>query len=203
MPGYVHHVTNRGNERRRLFFDDADNDTFLRLFAIGKRRYPVRVYGITTVINHFHALLRPLEKGALSALLHWVLGKYAAELRSRTGTVGNGHVFQQRFWSDVIVDAGHLLRVLRYVEANPVRAGLVARAELWPWNSASLRLRGHRGLLDPLPVELPDGWLEIINERQPEEEIMKIRWPRRLARRAGASDALVIADPAATAIDQQ
>ena len=172
------HVTNRGNDRRRLFFEDVDYWTFVRLLTNAKRRYPVKIYGLCVMPNHFHALVEPLADGALSAYFQWVLGRYACDLRSFTRTTGEGHVFQSRFWSDLIDDDRHFLSVLRYIEANPVKAQLVGSAGEWRWSS--LRMRGSRSdtLLDPLPVELPAQWQELVDVEQPADDVDRIERPQ-------------------------
>jgi putative transposase len=170
-------VTNRGNERRRIFHEDVDYERFLHLLARGKSLYPVKLYGVCLMPNHFHAVVQPLSDGALSAYFQWVLGRYACDLRSLTGTVGYGHVFQSRFWNDPILDERHFLSVLRYTEANPVRACLVERAESWPWSSLTLRSMAAQPLLDPLPLSLPQEWSRLVNEPQPPLELDILRNP--------------------------
>ena len=175
LTGYPHHVVNRGNDRRRLFFTDADYERFLRLMVVGKSRYPVKVYGIALMTNHFHAMVVPEADAALSAYLQWVVGSYASHLRARTNTSGHGHVFQRRFWSDAIQDDCHFLAVLRYIEANPREGQLVNRCEEWPWSSVALRMRPEQPLLDPLPVALPRDWHTILDLPQPGKEVDAIR----------------------------
>ena len=173
--GYQYHVVNRGCERRRIFHEDEDYERFLRLLARAKEHCPVKLYGLCLIGNHVHAVLEPEEEGALSAYLKRVLGGYACYLRQRTGTMGYGHVFQSRYWSDGIEDSKHFFTVLRYVEANPVRARLVQRAEHWQWSSLSIRLRGIRGLLDEAPYTLPDDWVELVNDPQSIDEIERLQ----------------------------
>jgi putative transposase len=184
--GYTFHVTNRGNDRRRIFFEDADYQEFLRLLVVAKYRYPVRLHGLCVMPNHFHGLLRPESDCALSAYLQWVESRYACDLRVLTQTVGYGHVFQKRFWSDGIEDERHFLSVLRYVEANPVRARLVRRAEEWPWSSLALRVDGDDRLCDPLPYQLPADWLDIVNSPQSLIELERIRTTERRGRPVAA-----------------
>jgi putative transposase len=164
------HVTNRGVERRRLFFKDVDYQAFLRLFAIARKRFAVKVFAICITPNHFHVIIQSESEGVLSAYLHWVQGCYACDLRSHTRTSGNGHVFQQRFWSDVIADQYHFVNVLRYVERNPKESSLVERAESWRWSSLALR-GSEESWLDPLPLPLPStNWLEIVNQEPEHDE---------------------------------
>jgi putative transposase len=125
--GSIFHVVNRGVERRRLFFEAADYQAFIRLLTKGKARWQVKILGICIMPNHYHLLLHPLADGALTAYLHWVQGCYACDLRARTGSKGYGHVFQQRFWSGIVFDDLHFLAALRYVEANPREGELVTR----------------------------------------------------------------------------
>jgi putative transposase len=173
----AHHVINRGNDRRCIFREAADFERFLRLLARAKARYPVKVYALCLMPNHFHAVMQPVCEGALSAYLQWVLGRYACDLRSRTQTVGQGHIFQRRFWSDPIQDERHFLSVLRYIEANPVRAGLVDRAESWPWGSIAVRARTRQPVLDQLPMPLPPDWISIVNQRQSPSELDALHNP--------------------------
>jgi putative transposase len=114
--------------------------------------------------NHFHALVRPEEPGALSAYFHRVLGCYSRHLRTYTHTSGTGHVFQQRFWSGPIDDDRHFLSVLRYIERNALTAKLVKQAEDWPWSSLMLRQTGGLDLLDAMPVALPADWVALVND---------------------------------------
>jgi putative transposase len=177
LTGAAHHIVTRGNERRRLFFAPADYERFLCLMASAKERYAVKVLGVTLMPNHVHAILQQEADGAVSDYLHWVLGSFALSLRARTGTVGHGHVFQSRFWSDPLLEQLRFLTALRYVEANPVRAELVRHAGEWRWCSLALRQQRSR-LLDPLPIELPARWDELVNRQQPESELREIRQPR-------------------------
>jgi REP-associated tyrosine transposase len=174
----------RGNERRQIFFGDADYERFLRLMIQAKARYPVRIFGVCPMSNHVHWVAQPDEDGALSSYAQWVLGRYACYLRQRTDTVGTGHVFQSRFWCDGIDDSQHLLTVLRYVEANPLRARLVSRPEEWRWSS--LVLRGISDLIDPLPIELPENWGTIVGKpldwHELEDQLRCGPLPRRVAR---------------------
>jgi putative transposase len=176
------HVVNRGNDKRRIFFNDADYDLFIDLMASAKRRAAVSVFAVCPMPNHFHAVLRPEQEGALSTYMHWLTSYYAIDFRARTNTRGHGHVFQQRYWNDVACDERHLLIQLRYVEANPVRANLVREPEEWPWSSYTIRLHAENELLDPLPVDLPKNWRELLMTPQPEEEIEPLRRPKRVGR---------------------
>ena len=134
--------------------------------SLGKRKYPVGVFGLCLMPNHFHAIVQPNEHGALSAYLRWVLGGYGCDFRIATQSVGHGHVFKGRFWNNIIDGERHFLTVLRYIEANPVRANLVKSAEQWQWSSIVLRST-NAALLDALPVAIPANWVDVVNAPMP------------------------------------
>ena len=176
-PGSVHHIGNRGNDRRNVYLDPADHHLFLRLMALGVRDFAVTVHHYCTMWNHFHAIVRSDTSNALSDYMQWVEGNYATQWRSKTGTLGHGHVFKDRFWNVEIEDDTQYLITARYVEANPLRAGFVRRAEHWAWSSLSERLFGNDlgALLSPPLVRLPPQWADIVNLPQGEDVINEIR----------------------------
>jgi putative transposase len=182
-PGLPYHVVNRGNDRKIVFRQDLDYIAFIELLAEGVRRHEVFVFGYCMMPNHFHLLIEPRVDGALSAFMQWVTGGYACTFRRQTNTVGHGHVFQRRFWNAAIYDDAAFLAVLRYIEANPVRASLVADADLWPWSSFTDRAARARKILSPLPLLLPPGWSELVSVKQSEQTLGKIR--SELTRTAG------------------
>ena len=174
-PAHVtYHVVNRGNDRRVIFQDDAEYSSFLKLLAEGQRKAPVHLFGYCGMPTHFHLLVRPQTDTALSAYMQWVTGRYACDLRRITKTVGHGHVFQRRFWSVPVGGRLAFLSVLRYIEANPVRARLVTQAESWQWSSYTDRARGG-GLVRPLPFPLPEPWSNFVNTPQGEGILRRIR----------------------------
>jgi putative transposase len=94
----------------------------------------------------------------------------------RHGTSGTGHIYQGRFKSVAIEDERELLRVCRYVNANPLRAGLVDRAEEWPWSDLSRQAtKDGASLLTDWPSPRPADWLDIVNRPQGEKMVNPIR----------------------------
>jgi putative transposase len=123
--------------------------------------------------NHFHSIVVPETEGALSSYLQFVEGGYCSYFRFVTRTTGLGHVFQGRFWNKGIENTDHLLTVLRYVEGNPVEAGLVAKAKDWKWSSLVLRNEWPE-LFDPLPISLPDDWENLVGRPVSQKEMSRI-----------------------------
>ncbi|MEW6323011.1 MAG: transposase [Acidobacteriota bacterium] len=168
--GVAFHLCNRGNDRQLLFHEDADYQAFLDRIVEMRHRYPVEVPGLCAMPNHFHMTAIGLEDQAIPAAMHWLETRSSLHIREVTQTLGYGHVFQRRYWSRPIAGDEELLRVVRYIEANPLRAGLVKRAEEWRWSSLWLRERGEQNVLDELRVRLPPRWVELVNTLPPPHE---------------------------------
>ena len=165
-PNSVVHVVNRGNERRWLFDQPRDYDEFLRLVDVALNRRPTRVLAYVLMPNHWHMVLWPVDALELSQFLHYLTSLHAAQFRHLTGTTGLGHVYQGRYRSRVIDSDAQYARTLRYVEANPVRAKFVRRAEDWPWSSLTERLGTLRRVVDgPLLLPTPIEWTAFVNRR--------------------------------------
>ena len=107
------HAVNRGQDKRTLFYQESDYQHFIDLMTVGRRRYSIRIHSYNLIANHFHQVLTPPDRGAVSAYLQWVEGRYGCHLRQWTYTVGQGHVFQHRFWAETIgTSPVHLFKVL-------------------------------------------------------------------------------------------
>jgi putative transposase len=133
LPDGHFHVTARGVERRAIYLDDDDYRSFLGLFAATARRQSWNVYAFCLMPNHYHVILEATRE-ALSEGIQWLDGIYAQDFNARYQRWG--HLFGARFASWAIESEKHLYGAARYVLANPVRAGLVDRAEDWPWSGS-------------------------------------------------------------------
>lgn len=139
VEGVAHHVTQRGNRRQQTFFSDEDYAAYVALLAEGCQAAGVEVWGYCLMPNHVHLILIPSTDDGLRVALAEAHRRYSRRVNFREGW--RGYLWQGRFAS-VPMDEAHLLACARYVELNPVRAGLVARAEDWPWSSARAHLSG-------------------------------------------------------------
>ena len=163
-PDSVVHVVNRGNERRRLFDRPRDYDDFLWLIDHAAGRVSIRLLGYVVMPNHWHLVLWPRDVAELSQFLHCLTTSHAARFRYATATMGLGHVYQGRYRSSVVDGDIRFFRTLRYVEANPVRANLVRRAEDWPWSSFRERLSVAQRIVDgPVALPCPEDWARFVN----------------------------------------
>ncbi len=130
---YHVHVLNRGNARSEVFHKPADYAAFLQVICEATIRVPMPMLAYCLIPNHFHLVVRPHGDRDPSRWMHWLLTTHVRRyLKYYSHT---GHVWQGRFKAFAAQDDDHLITVVRYVERNPVRAGLVTRAEDWPWSS--------------------------------------------------------------------
>jgi putative transposase len=176
--GYVFHALNRATARRKLFRKPADYQAFLRVFDEALQRQPIRVLAYCLMPTHWHVVLWPAADGDLTAFLRWLTLTHSVRWHKHYRSTGSGHVYQNRFKAFAIAEDEHLLTVLRYVERNPLRAGLVRRAEDWPWSSLACRLAGGDEAarrLHPGPVAVPADWLYLVNQPQTEAELEALR----------------------------
>jgi REP element-mobilizing transposase RayT len=151
IPGAAYHVTARAVAGRSLFREDGDWIHFLTLLAkvVKRRDWVCGAYCLMT--THYHLVVRTPEADLASGIQS-LNACYAQEFNRRHGL--EGHVFLRRYQSVMIEREAHLLELGRYLPTNPVRAGLCAKAEDWPWSSYPALL----GLCSP-PAFLSPGWL--------------------------------------------
>lgn len=172
------HVVNRGNDRRRLFAFRGDYDTFLGLLASTQRREGLRILGYVVMPNHWHLVGWPESVEQLSRFMQRLTSAHAAIVRTHSHSTGHGHIYQGRYHATVVTGDKQLLQTLRYIEANPVRAGLVGRAELWRWSSLDERLGSARLITEPpVPLPPPAAWVDLVNA--PQAEVDRPGRPRR------------------------
>jgi putative transposase len=131
--GLTYHALNRGNNRGVVFHVAEDYVLFLQALGQTQRRYPFRLYGYCLMPNHFHLLLAPEPGQSLSRILQSLTVAHTWHYHRSQKT--SGHVWQGRFKSPVIQDDPHALVVLRYIEANSLRAGRVTYLASYPWSS--------------------------------------------------------------------
>jgi putative transposase len=134
--GYPHHLTQRGNYRQTVFGHADDYAYYLNLFAKYSRKYGLEIWAYCLMPNHVHFVGVPGAADSLARTFNTVHMRYAQYYNQKNET--KGHLWQGRFFSCAL-DERHTYAAVRYVELNPVRSGMVASPEAYPWSSA----KGH------------------------------------------------------------
>jgi len=131
-PGAVYHITNRGNDKKDIFKDDQDRETFLKILALVNKRYHWICHAYCLMTNHYHLLIETPDAN-LSLGMRQLNGVYTQARNKRRNKTG--HLFQGRYKAILIQKDSHLLEVCRYVVLNPVRAKMIEKPEDWKWSS--------------------------------------------------------------------
>jgi len=150
-PGAVYHVTSRGNAGQPIFKDDRDREEFLVTLRRVTDRYRWRCHGYCLMRNHYHLVIETPE-GNLVLGMRQLNGVYTQTFNRRHSRMG--HLLQGRYQAILVQKESHLLEVCRYVVLNPVRAGVVKRADQWQWSSYG----GTAGIKAPHPC-LTTEWV--------------------------------------------
>ncbi len=145
--GCAHHITQRGTNREPVFFTNGDREVYLDWLKTSARQAQLRILAYCLMPNHIHLIAIPDESDSIAVALRRAHGRYAIYLNSRRGRTG--HLWQNRYYSCAL-EGAHLSTAFRYVERNPLRAGLAQQIEEYPWSSAAAHLSGHdpRSILD-------------------------------------------------------
>jgi putative transposase len=130
--GAVYHVTSRGDRGEPIFLSDSDRLAFLRTLARACERFDASVMAYCLMGNHYHVIVQTRQAN-LSLVMRHLNGVYTQGFNARHGQVG--HLFQGRFHAVLVDRDAYLLEACRYVDLNPVRAGVVERPDAWPWSS--------------------------------------------------------------------
>jgi len=207
----VYHALNRGNNRATVFADSSDYRAFLQSLTRTQKRFPFQLYGYCLMPDHFHLLLEPGLGVTISRILQSLTVAHTWRFHQRHQSLG--HVWQGRFKSPVVQEDEHFWMVLRHIEANPERAGLVRQLQDHPWSSYPAHALGQPdALLTEAPTWKTLGsleperqlrWRELVAQPLPEADLERIRQSTRSGRPFGcetwiASHALELGVPSMT-----
>ena len=172
---YPHHITQRGNYRQTIFETDDDYLQYLKWLKAYSDKYTLYIWAYCLMSNHVHYVCVPMKEESLSRTFNMLHMRYAQHVNRRKQV--SGHLWQGRFYSSIL-DERHAYAAVRYVGNNPVRAGIVKRAEDYPWSSAREHITGRTGnsisVSSYLEDEIP-SWKEYLSEKEDEAAINSIR----------------------------
>jgi len=132
-PGYPAHVIHRGNNRQDVFHCESDFRYLWRSLKEASAGFEVDINAYAFMTNHVHLILTPGDRGCVSRMMHWTARRYAGYFNQRYGRTG--HCWGGRFRSFLITQENYLLECHRYIDMNPVRAGLVRHPADYAWSS--------------------------------------------------------------------
>ena len=182
-----HHVTQRGNRRQETFFCEEDYQAYLDLMAQWCGEHQVELWAYCLMPNHVHLIVVPHSEDGLRRAIGEAHRRYTRRVNFREGW--RGHLWQGRFAS-FVMDEPYLLAAARYIELNPVRAGLVTAPSDYRWSSARAHLKGTDDCLvtvAPL-LALAPNWRSLLNSAATEEQILAFREHERTGRALGDDD---------------
>ena len=184
VPGYPHHITQRGNRRQKTFFCDEDYRLYIQLMAEWCSVCGVAIWAYCLMPNHVHLVTVPQNEDSLRQAIGAAHRRYTRHINFRENW--RGHLWQGRFAS-YVMDEKYLLAAARYVELNPVRAKLVADPAEYPWSSAGAHIRGtDDGFATVAPLlQLVDNWRSFLAGGLPDDEYENLRKHERTGRPLG------------------
>lgn len=186
VPGYPHHVIQRGARRMQTFFGVDDYRLYLRLMQRFKEECGVAVWAYCLMPNHVHFIVVPQEADGLARLFSQVHRRYARKINLREDW--RGHLWQERFHS-CVMDEAHTIAAARYIERNPVTANLCEQANDWPWSSARAHLSGRDDsvvTVEPMLRLINDWGRYLVKEDDEATERLAIQHASRTGRPMGS-----------------
>lgn len=174
LPNVPHHVVQRGNRNQRVFFSDEDKQHYLKILGFNCSREKVKIWCYCLMDNHVHLIVVPEDTEGLVKALSETHRRYTWIINARNNW--KGYLWQGRFRS-FPMDEAYLYTCTKYIERNPVRAGLVRQAEEYKWSSARHHVFGYKDpLLSPMPMssQIKD-WGAYLRGEDREEDLKMFR----------------------------
>ncbi|MBS1258157.1 MAG: hypothetical protein MAG551_01210 [Candidatus Scalindua arabica] len=190
VPDLPYHITQRGNYQQEIFQDNEDRLNYLSWINEYSKKYKLSIFAYCLMDNHVHFIVIPQKEDSLAKVFSISHMRYSQYFNKKKNA--SGHLWQGRFYSCVL-DEGYLLTALRYVERNPVRAGIVRKPWRWKWSSAREHVGRRNGIIDlekitALIDTTAEEWKEYIDLDENEEEVEDIRKHTLLGRPLGTKD---------------
>lgn len=138
--GYPHHITQRGNNRADVFYDDDDKITYLSFLKHSCDKCSIDIWAYCLMTNHLHMLAVPVDDISLSRCIGRTNLLYTQHVNRKYNR--SGRLWQNRFFSAIVDTESYLWAVVRYIEQNPVKSGLVRQPEDYPWSSCRVNISG-------------------------------------------------------------
>lgn len=190
IPDFPYHITQRGNYRQDVFEDDEDRVSYLSWINDYSKKYKLSIVAYCLMDNHVHFIAIPRKDDSLAKVFSISHMRYSQYFNKKKKA--SGHLWQGRFYS-CVMDDDYLVTALRYVERNPVRAGIVRKPWQWKWSSAGEHVGQRNGIIDienitTLIDTSDEEWKDYIDLAENREEVENIRKQTLLGRPLGTED---------------
>ena len=190
IPDLPYHITQRGNYRQDVFEDDEDRVSYLSWINDYSKKYKLSIVAYCLMDNHVHFIAIPRKDDSLAKVFSISHMRYSQYFNKKKKA--SGHLWQGRFYS-CVMDDDYLVTALRYVERNPVRAGIVRKPWQWKWSSAGEHVGQRNGIIDienitTLIDTSDEEWKDYIDLAENREEVENIRKHTLLGRPLGTED---------------
>lgn len=185
VPGLPHHITQRGNRRQPTFFTQRDYEAYLDLMANSCLNHDVEIWAYCLMPNHIHLIAVPSSETSLRSAVAEAHRRYTNMINVAKGW--QGYLWQGRF-SSFVMDEPHLISAARYIELNPVRAGLVDRPEQYQWSSARAHMGGKDdGLVKSQALlDIVGDWRAFLTADVAEQHVLDLHCSERSGRPLGS-----------------
>ena len=175
IPHWPHHVLQRGVRKEPLFHEDRDFLVYIRVLLKATLKHQTKIIAYALMTNHVHLVVVPESEDSISSSLHDAHTDYSTYFNAKYTFVGHAWQGRPRMFP---MQSRYMWNAIRYVERNPVRAGMVQRAEDYLWSSAAAHCGRREDILlntDFLPQGVVTDWSDWLSLEQPPEELRKIR----------------------------
>jgi putative transposase len=156
--GATYHVTVRANRQELIMHHAVIFELFLSVLNRAKKKYRFQVYNYCIMGNHIHLIIHPNQGESISRIMQWILSVFARSWNKLHHL--SGHVWGERFYSKIINNFSEFLHTFDYIAQNPVKAGLVKRADQWTYGGIKHFLTHRKGILDDIPLLFKQVFLE-------------------------------------------
>lgn len=179
IANYIYHVINRSNAKAKIFKSKKDFQAFEKVLTEAKEKFDMRILVYCIMSNHWHLVLKPKKDGDLARFIGWLTLTHTQRWHVFHESVGEGHLYQGRYKSFIVQKEEHFLQLCRYVEQNALRAGMVKKAQNWPWSSLYRRKYGtdkEKKILSNWPTGVPNNYLKWVNTKIKNKETEAIKY---------------------------